>query len=117
MEKTINKLNSLIKKELGRIILRDVDFSEGVGALVTLTRVETTSDRIEAKVYVSVLPVFRTKGILTVLNKLIFSLQAKLNKRLLIRPVPKIRFLAEDRSIEADRVERILEEVKEDLKN
>ena len=50
----IQQVNQLIKEELGQIILREGGFSKNV--LVTITRVETTRNLIDTKVYVSVLP-------------------------------------------------------------
>ncbi len=53
MSKRIPQVNQLIKKELSQIIQREIDFSPDV--LVTLTRVDTSSDLMEAKIYISVL--------------------------------------------------------------
>lgn len=110
MSKRIERVNSLIKKELGQIILREVDFPEGT--MVTLTRVETTSNLIEAKVYISVLPEEKEKKALDILNKSIYDLQKLLDKKLRMRPVPKIRFVKETKTAEAAKIEGILEGLK-----
>ena len=44
----IEKVNSLLEKEISKIIQREIMFSGGV--LVTLTHVEATANLIEAKV-------------------------------------------------------------------
>lgn len=106
----IPQVNQLIKKELGQIVLREVDLPED--ALVTLTRVEATPNLIQAKVYVSVMPEDKSIIILESLNKQIYFIQQKLNKRLKMRPIPKIMFVEEKAIREAGRVEELLETIK-----
>lgn len=112
--KRIEQVNQLIKKELGQIILKEGDFSKNV--LVTITRVETFSNLIGAKIYVSVLPDSQSQRILEILNRRIFSIQQLLNKRLRMRPIPKISFVEEKETVQAGRVEQLLQEIK-DQKN
>jgi ribosome-binding factor A len=54
MTNRIPKVNELIKREISRMILREIEFP--IGALVTVTRVETSSDLKESSIYISVLP-------------------------------------------------------------
>lgn len=106
----VSRVNQLVQKELSRILLREFDFSASV--LITLTRVETSSNLIQANAYISVLPEKKTKEVFQMLNKQIYQLQQKLNKRLKMRPVPRIKFLEEKKTSEAGRVEEILEKLK-----
>lgn len=110
MSKRIERVNSLIQEELGKIICREIEFP--VGSLVTTTRVETSIDLINAKVYIAVLPQDNCKRVLEILNKLVYMLQKMLDKRLRMRPVPKIRFVEEKQTGEAEKIERILGEIK-----
>ena len=114
MSKRIQRINQLIKKELSQIILREIEFPQGV--LVTITRVETSPNLIESNVWISVLPEEKLKIILEILNKNIYFLQQKLNKRLTMRPIPRIKFLEERKTSEASRIEEILEELKKEEK-
>lgn len=107
----IKKVNEVIKRELGRVILKEVDFPKNI--LVTLTEVETTKDLRECKVFVSVLPEKETINVLKSLKKEIYHLQQILNQRLAMRPVPKIKFFQEKRLKEAQRIEKILDEIKD----
>ena len=109
MPNRIPKVNQLIKKELGQMILREVDLPEGT--LVTLTRVETTPNLIQAKVYISVLPQEMSQDVLEILKKLVYDLQQKLNERLRMRPIPRIIFAEEKTTREAGRVEELLEKI------
>ncbi len=115
MSKRIQQVNRLIQKELSWIILRELeeDLSSSP-TLITLTRVETSGNLIQAKVYISVLPENEIKRVFRVLNQQIYELQQKLNQRLKMRPVPRIKFLEEKKTSEAGRVEEILEETKKE---
>jgi len=110
MSKRIQRVNQLIKKELGKILLREGDFLKEI--LVTLTRVETSIDLREARVWVSVLPENQTAKVIQILNRKIYDFQQKINKTLEMRPVPKIKFLIETKSKEAARIEELLEKIK-----
>ena len=113
MNKRTQRVNRLIQQELSRLILKELDFLSGsLTVFITLTRVETSSNLIQAKVYISVLPEKKTKEIFQILNRQIYQLQQKLNRRLKMRPVPRISFLEEKKTSEAGRVEEILEKLK-----
>ncbi len=104
------RVNQLIKKELSQIILREVNFAKGV--LVTVTRVETSPNLIQSKIYISVMPEDQNNQVLEVLNERIYGIQQLLNKRLNMRPIPKIKFIQEKRTSEAGRIEKLLEKIK-----
>lgn len=104
----------MIKKELGQIILKNFDFSKN--SLVTITRVDTFRNLIQARVYVSVLPEKEIPQIMAALNEKIYVIQQQLNKRLRMRPIPKISFVEEKITAEAGKIEKLLQEIK-DKKN
>ena len=110
MKSRILKINSLIKEELGKILSQELDFTKDL--LLTITRCETFSNLSEVKVYISVLPENKMDDIFKILNKKIYSIQQELNKRLKMRPIPKIRFGKEKKGREAQRVEELLENLK-----
>lgn len=110
MNQRIQRVNQLIKKELSQIILQEIDFPKN--ALVTITRVDSSPNLIQTKVYVSVIPEDKIEDVLEILEKSIYDLQQILNKRLNMRPVPKIKFVMEKETVEAGRIEELLEEIK-----
>ena len=110
MSERIKKVNELIKRELSQIILREIEFPKGV--LATITRVETSPNLIQAKIYISALPEDKTIDVLKSLSYKIYSIQQLLNKRLKMRPMPKIEILEEKQTKEAGRIEEILEKIK-----
>jgi ribosome-binding factor A len=112
MTNRIPKVNELIKREISRMILREIEFP--VGVLVTVTRVETSSDVKEASIYISVLPDNKEKKVHEVLKKQMYFIQQKFNNNVKMRPLPRLKFLEEKEIIQADRVEGLLEQLKND---
>ncbi len=120
MSNRIYSINSLIKRELGRIFLSEVDFPAGI--LVTITRVETSPDLSQAKVYVSLYKLSgkkedfeaRRKEVFNILKRKIYDIQQKLNKRLQMKIVPRIKFVKEEKTESAERIERLLRKIKEE---
>ena len=102
----IERLNELIRQVLGEIILETEDFEPGV--LVTIMAVETSKDVLHSRVIISVFPEKKAKAILEILNRHIYNLQQLLNKKLEMRPVPKIRFVLDQTEAEAEKLEGLL---------
>ena len=110
----IEQVNELIKREISQILLREVDFPENV--LITVTRAESAPNLFEAKVWVSVMPEENLEKIVAHLNRQVYEIQQKINKRLKMRPVPRIKFLKEKQTVQAGRIEELLEKLKKEEK-
>lgn len=110
MNNRIEKVNSLLEREISKIIQREIMFPEGV--LATLTRVDCTPNLIEAKVYISAYPEEKSGEIFKILNKEVYSIQQQINKKLKMRPIPKIIFVIDKKEAEAGRIEELLEQLK-----
>lgn len=106
----IPKVNELIKREVSQIILREIEFPKD--ALVTVTRVETSSDLSDGNIYISVLPENKMDKVLEGLKKQMYFIQKKFNNTVKMRPLPRLKFLAEKETREADEVEKLLEKIK-----
>ncbi len=100
------RVSNLIQEELGKLLLREVEFEEGV--LVTITGVDVNDNLEHARVRVSVFPSEKFKKALMVLQKMTASLQYKLLKKLNIKPMPKISFEVDHGLENAARVEKAL---------
>ncbi|OGZ97612.1 MAG: ribosome-binding factor A [Candidatus Sungbacteria bacterium RIFCSPHIGHO2_02_FULL_41_12b] len=110
--KRLEKLNELLKEELSKIIAREIDVPSG--ALITITRIETTENKIASRVFFSV---FESKTgdeefLLKELTKQTRFIQRMLNRRLRIRPVPKIRFMIDKEEKKREGVEKLLSDMK-----
>jgi ribosome-binding factor A len=114
MERRIEKINSLIKEEISKIIRKEIDLPENT--LVTITRVKTNRDLTECKVFFSCYPESKFDEVLKILEKEIYYIQGRLNKKLFLKRVPMIRFKKEKKVLEAARIEEILEKLKKEEK-
>lgn len=114
MKERIKRINHLIRNELGKIILKEIEFPKGV--LVTLTRVETNKDLSECKVFISSMPEEKINEVLKILESQIFILQKKLNSLLPMKKVPRIFFVKEEKLAEAGKIEKILADLKKEEK-
>lgn len=85
----LERVQSRIQEEVSRLILEGFDFG---GSLVTVTRVVISPDVQHATVYISVLPPAGENAALRHILHNVWSLQKLLDKRLSMRPVPRLRF-------------------------
>jgi len=104
------KFNKIIKKELGKILFNFLDVKPGI--LVTVTQVLTNPNLFTSDIYISVYPSSKAKETLDKLNRSIYQIQQLLNRKLEVRPVPKIIFKRDENPEEADEIEKLLEEIK-----
>lgn len=112
MNNRVLRVNELIKEELGKIILQEIEFPKDF--LITITRVETASNLKKAFAYISVIETKEEdeKKIFNILEKNIYRVQKELNKKLNMRPVPKIIFKQEKETKKAAIIEGLLEKIK-----
>lgn len=106
----IEKLNSLIKEEVAKIIEKEMEFSRNV--LVTITDVDTSIDVTHARIKISVLPDRESKKVLDRLQRKISFIQSLLNRKLILRYVPKISFIIDESAKRIDRFEKIAKDIK-----
>lgn len=109
------KLNQAIKKELGGLILKELDIPSDI--VITITRVECSGNFFFAKVFVSIIPEDKKEFFFKLLTKKASFFQRIINKRLRIRPVPKIEFVLEGKIKQAARIEELLKKIKDLEKN
>jgi ribosome-binding factor A len=84
------RVESLIQKELNKIILREIEFPAGV--LVTITEVVIQKDLDFATINFSVIPVQRSNEVLEMLSRAQRRLKHLLYEKIHIKPMPELRF-------------------------
>ena len=104
-----SRINSLLKKEVSYILQREAEIDKNI--LITISEIQTSPNLIEARVYVSIIPEEKEKESFKALEKNIFHIQKAINKRLKIRPVPKIKFVLDHSIKEAGDIEEILNKI------
>lgn len=110
MSLRIQRVNELLKQEIGNLILKELDFSRDI--MVTITEVSTSPDLQQAKVKVSIMPFLRAEKILKILNSQVFNLQKLLNKKLKMKIIPKIRFELDKSEERKTRIEQLFKKIK-----
>ena len=109
MEYQQQKIEAILKREIGTIILRDVEIP--IDRIMTIMEVSVTKERYHAKIFISVFPDRLFDDTLEILNKNIYYIQKTLNKRLKIKPVPQIVFKTDKEAKEMAKVNEILERI------
>ena len=100
------RVESLIAGELGKIIIREVEFP--VGSLVTIVRVDVDKKIARAKVFMSVIPSKIEEAALRILTARAGELQHLLMKKINIKPMPRILFEIDHGNEHAAHIEKIL---------
>lgn len=111
--KRLESVAEVIKAELARMIMREIELPEGV--LLTITRVEIANDKQQAKTFVSLLggtDAEKTRReVLNLLSQKTPFLQRMLNRKMRTRPVPRIRFFIDEEELKRQRIEELLGQV------
>lgn len=112
MTDRIFKINELLREEVSNIMLRELRDHEG---FVTVTAVETTPDLRYSTIWYSVIGADEKK-IGEVIADSEKSIQQILNSRLSLKHVPKISFRLDKSGEYMDKINRLINETKDDNK-
>lgn len=99
------RVSELIRKELGELILRELEFD---GAIMTIVSVEVTKKIDYARIHCSVIPSSKSNDVLRVLNSAKFRLQGDLLRKINIRPMPELSFIIDHGTEKAADIEKIM---------
>jgi len=103
----IAKVNSLIRRELGPILL---EFLQGIDGLVTITKVETSKDMKWAKVWISIFG-GDDDLILKFLTANIYDIQGELNKHFFTKIIPRISFHLDTSPRYAQHIDEVIRKI------
>jgi ribosome-binding factor A len=109
MQHRIEKINKLVKRHIGEILIRDLDIKPGI--FVTVSKVDTTPDLRYTRISLSIFPEKEANYVLETLRKEAYQIQGKLNKRLVMKPLPRVEFFNDLTESKADEVEKILKDL------
>lgn len=112
MSHRLEKVNELIKQELGQILLREEDFGQGV--LVTILKVDTAQDLKTASVILSIFPSNKRQQVMKKISAHVGSLHHSLLKKLKMHPVPRLHFVLNEDEEESQKIEGILRDLKKE---
>ena len=106
----INKIESLILRAMGEILIEKKDFLTG-NNIVSVTFVKVTPDLSIAKIYLSIFPVEKREEILSY-----FETNKKYIRKLLgqkirnIRKIPELQFFIDDSFDQIQRMDELLKD-------
>ncbi|MEP6668142.1 MAG: 30S ribosome-binding factor RbfA [Chthoniobacter sp.] len=109
MKHRLERVNELLKRELGDLLRREVSFE---AALVTVQQVDITPDLKHAHVYISVMGnEAQTKAAMAKLHDSRISLQHLLSKRVVLKYTPHLHFKLDDTIERGTRIINLLESI------
>ena len=106
MKHRIERLNALIKEELGKIFLKELDFEN---VLVTIMAVEISEDLVDARIKINVMPLTKFNEVAEILRRNRNHLRFLLMKRLKIKQVPQLNFEINEHPEKESEIEKIFE--------
>ena len=103
----VNKLDSILQREISMIISKDIN--DPKLGFPTVTEVDVAPDLNTAKVYVSFLGKnYKKRDGIEALRRAKGHIKSELAKRIKIRKIPDLTFLVDDTLDKAERIEEIL---------
>jgi len=116
VSKRIDKINSLIKRTFGEILLQEADLPNDV--LVTVSSIETKPNLQSATVWLYISSFDkaqdkpqRAQEVFELIEGQLYELQGFLNKKLSMRPLPRIMLKLDHGSEHASKIEKRLAEL------
>ncbi len=109
MSLRIEKINELVKRHVGEIISLELNLKPGV--FITISKVDTTPDLRYTRVFVSIFPDKEIGYAKETLKKELHRIQSNLNRKLVMKPLPKVEFRLDFTESKADEIEKILKEI------
>lgn len=113
----MDKVNSEIQRLVADVISREISNVTLNNGLITVTKVETSPDFSQSKIFVSMLGIKDKKEALKILKKASGFIRSRIANRLNFRKTPNLIFIF-DESIEyGTHINKLLSQVSEELKN
>lgn len=109
------RIDEEMKKEISHIISFELK-DPNITGLISVTKVEVTTDLKYAKVAVSILNANDTKGSFAALKKTAGFIRSEIAKRINLRSTPEILFELDDSMEYGARIDSILKDVLKEVK-
>jgi ribosome-binding factor A len=106
----IAQVQDLIANELGAILLKELEFPPG--SFPNILRVKVAADLKNATVWLGVFPPEKRAEVLQVINANIGQIQRLLNKRLVMKFVPRLLFKIDTTSDQVARISELVSKIK-----
>lgn len=107
MPRRIEQLNSLLRREIGALMVRDIEFPKG--SMVTIVDVRAEGDLKSAMITVSIFPDHKRGDVLALLRKNTRHIELFLQGRLPIHHIPALLWKIDTTEQKAEEVEILLD--------
>ena len=109
MSRRTDRINGLLRQEISRLLSRDLN-DPRLSGVVSITRVETSSDLRVSRVYVSVLGGSDDKdSVLKGISSAGGFIRREMRDRLSLRYIPDLRFALDESMEEAQQIQRLMD--------
>lgn len=112
MSRRTDKVNELLRREIGTTIQRDFEFP---GTIVTVIDVNVTDDLKEAKVWVGIVGKMSSAQVLEKLNARHGMIQSVVAKRVILRNTPRLTFRLDDSAQRGVDLVNLLDDIDKNL--
>lgn len=116
MTERMERINSLVKQEVGYILQHDMKDSR-IG-FVTVLRADISKDLRNGRIFVSILDdpnnPHKKEETIDILNKSAGYIQKMLGSRVVLRYMPRLRFIFDDVVEHSIHIQQVLKELKEE---
>ena len=109
MSRRTDRINGLLRQEISRLLSRELN-DPRLSGVVSITRVETSSDLRVSRVYVSVLGGSDDKdSVLKGISSAGGFIRREMRDRLSLKYIPDLRFSLDESMEEADHIQRLMD--------
>ena len=115
MSHRIAKINSFLAEEISSIISKELSLKPSV--MVSVSKVETSSDLRQSRIFISVLPSQEEDYVLKTLKKEIFSIQGCLNKKMATKIIPRLAFYIDQKPQRISEIEEVFQKIADEKKS
>jgi ribosome-binding factor A len=112
MAHRIEKIESLLKEELSKIIL--FKLNDPLFGFLTVTSVKVSPDLRIAKVYISIFEKEKRQMTLDRLTNVAHTVRSELASRLTMRYVPELKFFLDDTLDYVEKIDALIKKIHED---
>jgi len=105
------QLPQYVQSIVGDYFLRNLELPEG--ALLTVTKVDVSPDRLYAKAWVSILPENLASECLPIIKHHLYGAQKAINEKVQTRPTPRLSIKLDINPSYSSRIDELLKEINE----
>ncbi|MFC1613002.1 30S ribosome-binding factor RbfA [Patescibacteria group bacterium] len=109
MKKRVEQINELFRRSISECIVSEIEFSDE--AMATITKISTSNDLKNIKVFVSIFPENKRGSIIEILNKKRNCFKKYLANNLQLRCIPRMKFFIDASEDKVDEIDKIFKEI------